>query len=334
MPIASSGATGALRPIAVSNLSPNTVADFDLYIRTTNKHAPVLYRSKEIPLTQSACDRLAEGDVVEVYVDASDEPAYYRHIEKNLRTILTDAEVSTVEKSETMYSVTQNLLKEAFSDPRTGDIVKRSTQVVESNVAFLLDNQDALFELMKVASFDYYTYTHSVNVFMFSVSLAQRLGMRDREALYEFGLGALLHDVGKYRLDPSIINSRGNLTSEQWDSMKMHPVYGEEILVELGGLTPMALDVVRHHHEKQNGTGYPDGLTRRELSSFVRMSTIADIFDALTTRRSYKGAIDSYPALKMMREKMWDEIDRDMYNEFVQMIAPPQTPNPHVSYAM
>jgi len=103
----------------------------------------------------------------------------------------------------------------------------------------------------------------------------------------------------------------------------MHPAYGHKILVEQGVDDQMVLDVVRHHHEKRNGVGYPDGLRGDGISFFTAVTTIADIFDALTTRRSYKDAMSSFDALRLMKEKMADELAPDLFKQFIVMIGSP-----------
>ena len=104
----------------------------------------------------------------------------------------------------------------------------------------------------------------------------------------------------------------------------MHPVYGHELLLERGDLSPMALDVVLHHHEKIDGSGYPDGINAHDLNVVTRVVTIADIFDALTTRRTYKKALSTFDALTLMREEMKTEIDQDLYKVFIELLGAPE----------
>jgi HD-GYP domain-containing protein (c-di-GMP phosphodiesterase class II) len=310
-----------LRAIVQSNLLADSVADFDLYVAMKGAPAPILYRRKGNPLGQDVLDRLNAHDVEGLYIDAQEEPEYYRYIEHNLRDILSDTKTPLDQKSELMYGAAQNLMQEAFSDPRTSNCVERSGALVQSTINTLLYEDGALHELLKVASFDYYTYTHSVNVFTFSVSLAMRLELCDGDTLLEFGMGTLLHDIGKYKIDSSIVNCRGKLSQDQWVEMKRHPEYGDSILRENGLVPGIALDVVRHHHEKLTGSGYPDGLKNGEIKQLVRVCTIADIFDALTTRRAYKSAVPSFPALKLMKEEMSEELDQQYFGEFVAMMG-------------
>lgn len=199
----------------------------------------------------------------------------------------------------------------------------RSRNVVSATTKFLTAEQTAFQHLLPLVSYDYYTYTHSVNVFVFSMSLAQRVGFTDQKLLEEFGEGALLHDIGKSQIDPAIVNCRGKLDNEQWKQMRKHPVYGYELLSDHNKLGELALRIVRHHHEKIQGGGYPDDLLGKKIPPLVRISTIADIFDALTTRRSYKPALESYKALRLMRDEMSKDIDQEYFKVFVEMMGNP-----------
>ena len=105
--------------------------------------------------------------------------------------------------------------------------------------------------------------------------------------------------------------------------MRRHPVYGYEILMDRGHLDSMGLDVVRHHHEKLNGRGYPDGLQAGQIHPLVRMFSIVEIFDALTTKRPYKAALPTFEALKLMHDEMEKELDPEYFRMFVQLMGSP-----------
>ena len=202
--------------------------------------------------------------------------------------------------------------------------MKASKDLVDSTAGFLLREKSAFEQLVGLVSYDYYTYTHSVNVFIYSFSLANRAGIADEKTLREFGEGTLLHDIGKSTIDPRILRAKGKLTDDQWKAMQQHPVTGHEILKDHGLFSDLALEVTRHHHEKMRGGGYPDNLTANRLDPLVRVSTIADIFDALTTRRSYKEAMSSYRALKIMQDEMAADLDPDLFRTFVDLMGNPQ----------
>ncbi|HIJ64884.1 MAG TPA: HD domain-containing protein [Candidatus Hydrogenedentes bacterium] len=311
------------RPIPLAALRLDTITDFDLYLATPEERAPVLYRRRDLPFTQEVQERLLQTNLVSLYVDVGEEEQYRRYVEGNLGAILADPEIGMAEKSAVLYASAQGLVKDLLEAPRAGDAVVRSKALVEHAVQHLFAEQTAFEHLLKAASYDYYTYTHSVNVFVFSIALAQRAGYGDSPALRSFGHGALLHDIGKSQIDPAIVNCRGKLSHAQWQAMKQHPVYGCEILREHGRLSERALEVVRHHHEKLDGSGYPDGLSKGDLSREVRIATICDIFDALTTRRPYKGAVDSFPALRLMKEEFDGQLDPGLFRAFVELMGNP-----------
>lgn len=310
-------------PIPVASLRLDKIADFELYLDAKGT-VPVLYRGAHTEFTPDDAARLREARIETLLIRAGDSPAYYRYLENHLGAILTDSTLPMNQRATTLYQCSQNLVKEVLADPRSGEMMLRTGGLVAHTVDFLFKESTSFEHLIQVTSYDYYTYTHSVNVFVFATALAQRLGHSEQE-IKLFGQGALLHDVGKSKISPDIVNARGKLTNEEWQEMRLHTVYGFDILLEQGVTDPVILDVTRHHHEKLNGKGYPDGLAGDQISKWARMCTIADIFDALTTRRSYKEAMHSFPGLQFMREHMTDEIDQQYFRAFVGLMGRPGT---------
>jgi len=308
--------------IPVASLRLDMVTDFDLYLPGRPGAEPVLYRSAALPFTEELRERLADARIDHLLINVERRDAYFRYLERNLGDILKDEGVPLQQKSVALYGTAQNLVRELLQDPRSGDMMMRSGALVGHTVDLLFRESDSFHHLIQVTSYDYYTYTHSVNVFVFATALAQRLG-HSAEELQRFGQAALLHDIGKSRVDPNIVNCRGKLTDEQWHEMRMHTVYGYEILLEQGVRDEVILDVTRHHHEKLNGRGYPDNLQGDEISRWARICTIADIFDALTTRRSYKEAMNSFPSLIFMKDHMADELDPEFFRTFVGLMGRP-----------
>jgi HD-GYP domain-containing protein (c-di-GMP phosphodiesterase class II) len=314
---------GDFRAFPLASLRVDSITDFDIYIRPERNAKPVLYRAKHLPISAQILINLMDHGHPTLLVPASQEPEYRRYIEKHLPEILTDPAIEVGDKSDVLYTSAQNLVAEVMAEPRSSELVKRSKSLVESASDFLRTERGAFRHLLSLVSSDYYTYTHSVNVFVYSMCLAQRLGFTDPALLREFGEGVLLHDVGKSLLDPAILRVRGGLSREQWEQMKAHPVYGYDILREHGTLSELALDVVRHHHEKLTGSGYPDQLTGSKINPLVRVSTIADIFDALTTRRTYKAALRSFDALDLMRHEMMGDLDEQFFRVFIELMGSP-----------
>jgi putative nucleotidyltransferase with HDIG domain len=311
--------TDSFVAIRISSLCLNTILDFDIYLSMGKGRAPVLYRNKDLPFLSATRDRLVDNGVNEVLIPPAQRSRYERYVERNLKAIVENDSISADEKADIIYSSARHIMKELMEDPRSGDLVPRSASFVEASTQFLFHESNVLENLLRVSSYDYYTYTHSVNVFFFSTSLAQNQGYDQKDVEY-FGKGALLHDIGKSLIDPHIVNCRGKLQPHQWEVMKQHPSLGYELLQKSYGFDGDA-SVVRNHHEKLTGKGYPDGLTEPEISEFSRMVTISDIFDALTTRRSYKDAQESFSALHLMKDEMGEELDPSLFQAFVKMMG-------------
>ncbi len=310
--------------VPLTSLRLDTVTDFDMYLKSQSNQQPVLYRQKNLPFTEEARGRLTDNKVDNLWVRSDQESEYRKYVEAHLGDILNDDSVATEKKAEVLYTSAQGLVKDVFDEPRSMECIARSKELVKNTVQFMFKDSSAFSHLLKVTSFDYYTYTHSVNVFVFSVALAQRAYPDLGVSMEEFGEGALLHDIGKCRIGAEILNCKGKLSDEQWRIMKTHPGYGEEILGEHGTISDVALDIVRHHHEKLTGVGYPDSLEDEKISRCVRIVTIADIFDALTTKRSYKDALETFPALKIMKSEMSDQLDPYLFKVFVETLGNPE----------
>lgn len=311
-------------PVRLSSLRTGSVPEFSVYLAVGERRVPVLYCGENLAFPEDVRQRLLERGMVHVYIDKREEKAYRQYLERNLSAILSDPEVESGAKAEMLYYSATGLLEEVMAEPRSGELMKRSRDFVGNTCKFFLKDKSAFRHLLSLTSFDYYTYTHSVNVFVFSVALAERLGVTDPVDLREFGEGALLHDLGKSLIDPEVLRWPGKLSPEQWKEIRKHPALGSEVLMEQGVKSERLLAVVRHHREKLRGGGYPDGLRGHDVPEWARICAIADIFDALTTKRCYKNALGSFPALDLMRREMLADLDPDYFMTFVEMLGHPE----------
>ncbi|HEX8694872.1 MAG TPA: HD-GYP domain-containing protein [Longimicrobium sp.] len=190
------------------------------------------------------------------------------------------------------YAQTVAVAREAMTGLRMGKGVslRPVKRAVQSIVDQVLTNETSIVGLTTLRDYDEYTFTHSVNVCIFSVALGKKLGF-DKHQLYELGLGALLHDVGKVRMPWELINKTGPLTPEEFAVLQEHPAEGLLSLFEMRGLAELplrAMLIAYEHHMKVDQTGYPRSVRPRETTLFGRIVAVADGFDAATTKRSYQ----------------------------------------------
>jgi putative nucleotidyltransferase with HDIG domain len=241
--------------------------------------------------------------------------------------VLKDPGVPEVKKAAILYDTSKNLVKDVLSNPVYSENIRRSQNLVESIVGYILKGRQAFLNLLKITSFDYYTFSHSVNVCTFSVSLARQIGIDGSRALADLGTGALLHDVGKSRISERILRKRAPLNGSELEIIKKHPAWGVEILRKTNVISQEAYLPVIGHHERTDGSGYPQGTAAKDQHLYSRLVAICDIFDALTTQRVYQNALDTYPALKLMHG-MRKSLDTNLLREFTVLMGP-ESPQNH-----
>ncbi|HOZ46429.1 MAG TPA: HD domain-containing protein [Candidatus Hydrogenedentes bacterium] len=310
-------------PVCLSSLRADTLTRFDVFVQLGPNQPLVLYCERNIRFTEEARLRLIESRVEEVYVHSSQRHEYSRYLEQHLAEILQDDRIPPADKSEVLYASAYGVIEDLLVSGKTVDAVRRAKEVIRCTVDALASDKVQLTHFLDVISFDYHIYTHSVNVATYSVALAQQVGYSDAATLRELAYGAVFHDVGKRRIDPSILTSKHKLTSEQWEIVMCHPRWGYDLLRDTGVLGEVALDIVLHHHEKLHGGGYPDNLQGKQISPFVRIVTIADVFDAQTTARTFQGARSSFEALTVMRREMAQDLDPELFRAFVKLMGNP-----------
>jgi len=239
-----------------------------------------------------------------------------------MKGLVENGGLGPAEKAIAVYDESMVLMKRLFESP-TAECIGKARQGVFHVVDLILSDNEVAIQLMGILSHDYYTYTHSVNVGVLSVSLAKVLyRWSSTEKLHELGAGFFFHDLGKVRVRSEVINKPGKLNEAEMGEMRTHPFKGYEILDETGFLTDEAELIVLQHHERADGTGYPRGLKGHEIHEYGRICSIADVFDALTSRRSYHKERTPYEALALMREQMLGHFERDLFERFVLLFGP------------
>lgn len=299
-------------------LSFNRSYDFDLFVPIHGQY--VLLCRKQLKLTEKMTTKLKKSSL---YIDKRDAHHFQAYMEDNIGDILKDARKPMQEKSEAVYAVTTNLINDLLNEPKAASINKVK-DMVGNQLDFVMSNPGAVNSLMSITEHDYYTYTHSMNVAIYLVGLGGEMNLSSQE-IQELSLGGMLHDLGKAKISLDIINSTGKLTDEEFQEMMQHPQFGVDMLQTIDSehkMVPQSCYMaILHHHEKFSGGGYPCKLCGKDIHLFGRMTKVCDVFDALTTKRSYKEAMTSFEALRLMKDKMYGEFDPDVFDAFLRLMA-------------
>jgi HD-GYP domain-containing protein (c-di-GMP phosphodiesterase class II) len=309
-------------PIDLDGLVVDSVLDFNLYLPAGSGRF-IFFRSPNLPFTVLHRNRLLEHDVRTVFIRGDERSQYHKYLEQNIAAVLSNAEVPLRKRATLLYSVSKNVVRDAFDTPRSSAILPRTRKLATETVDFVLRSERALVQLASVMATDYYTYTHSINVSAFTVALAHRAGV-SRGDIADLATGALLHDLGKSQVPRDLLTRVGPLTEDEMAAMRAHVTHGERLLVEHGGLPAIAMLPVSLHHEKMDGTGYPRALTGERIHLFGRITAIADTFDAMTTNRSYQHAMTAFEALQRMKHDMEGQYDQELLAQFIRLLRAPE----------
>lgn len=209
-----------------------------------------------------------------------------------------------------------------FDEARMGKAVDTSSakMLVEDISSSLSRHPGALISLARLKTADDYTYMHSVAVCALMVALAKQLKL-DEAQTRSAGIAGLLHDLGKALIPLEVLNKPGKLTDDEFAIIKTHPNAGHELLLGSTGADAVALDVVLHHHEKADGSGYPRSLSNSGISLYVKMGAICDVYDAITSNRPYKAGWDPAESLRKMAEWCTGHFDPVVFQAFVKSLG-------------
>ncbi len=192
--------------------------------------------------------------------------------------------------------------------------------LADAMIDSVLQNKDAMFCLSAIREKDEYLLEHSVNVGVLMATFAHFLG-KDRDTTKLLAIGGTLHDIGKIKVPNEILNKPARLTEVEFDVMKKHTLFGETYIKQIDGLPDVCRQLAAYHHETLDGSGYPYGKTAKDLSEFVRMLTIVDIYDAMTAERCYKKGASPAVAFKVLLDKTPHQVDLDLLHQFIRCVG-------------
>jgi HD-GYP domain-containing protein (c-di-GMP phosphodiesterase class II) len=260
--------------------------------------------------------RLKEAKIETFQLDAPTETATDREFNEEAKAAANRT-----------YSQSVAVTKDVINSVRIGKTpnIRKIKRVVQGIVDQVLNEETSLIGLTAIRDYDEYTFTHSVNVCIFSIALGRRLGMTKLQ-LYELGLAALMHDIGKSRVPLDLLQKTGELTDEEWRWMAAHPWLGVLVLFQFrrqqDELSYRAMTVCHEHHMKIDLTGYPKTIRPRQPSVLSKIVTIADSYDAATSRRVYKTEpLAPSAVLEEMRDNPRRGLDQVLVKAFINLLG-------------
>lgn len=256
---------------------------------------------------------VAEPPKIEVFDDKILKNGQAKKLIQDIPTLLS------TETKESAIKVVHITLQEARAGRTVDKAIVREvvTKLVEETI---LNHASSLVNLMDIRSHDKYTFSHSINVCTLTtlIGIKQRL---KRKELEELALGALLHDVGKIMIPQEILDKPGRLTPNEFEEIKKHPIYSYNILSKEEDISEVPRTVAYAHHERYDGRGYPRRLVGDEIPQLAVITSVADVYDALTTDRPYRKSLLPYNAMRIIISRTYSDFDVNIVRAFLKTMS-------------
>ncbi len=300
-----------LIPISMAMLSSSIVPGIDIYLKSSADSAAVLFCPAEDLPSFKRIEPLAREGVNKLFIDRSDRGKYQSYLRDNWEELLADESQSATNRMAVMSEVMRDVLNEEFTSGDTAGIVAASQSLARGSCQVIAQHPVVVNQLCSVLHHDYATFTHCTNVSFYCVLLARELGF-DAEVQEEIAVGALLHDLGKLKIDERILTKPARLDEFEFREIQRHPSLGFEELTMRPDVTYGQLMMAYQHHERLDGSGYPVGLPGDEIHPYAKICGIVDVYEALTSQRPYRMPMNPSTALAVLDKGDSTEFDSEM----------------------
>ena len=276
-------------------------------------------------------EELMNLGVLSVWIDPSKTQQLSEPTAPSTPQAATAAESSSAERDNRprqeirirrLYQEAKTMQNKLFHNLKRGEPVQvdELEAIADELVDSIFENRDALFCLARIREKDSYLMEHSLNVGMLLANFGRFLEL-ERPVLRELTIGGLLHDTSKIMIPDHILHKPGRLTEDEFIIMKSHVNHSISILNESKGITPIMMTVAACHHERLDGKGYPHGLPGERLNLYARMSTVVDVYDALTADRCYKAGMPATAAFRILLQGAGSQFDEELVRKFIKCMG-------------
>ncbi len=298
----------------------NSVLVMDLYLKSRDNERHVLYRSSGIDFREKDRQRLIDQGVDSIYVPTEQYGRYQRAITERLNHYFKDLSQDRSERGKLIRGACTTMIENVLRFPGRSQAIETVSEISRRFAGWAAEDSGQFSYLLDMSAHDYYTATHMVNVGGGCGLLIGALRPNEIDLHAQIVQGALLHDVGKRWVPPAILNKEGKLDPAEWRLLKRHPLSGYGELAAHDSLSDAALEMTRDHHERLDGTGYPNGISAERIGFAARVCTVVDVFDAISSSRPHRGPTAPLDTLEIMREGRGTHFDPDILEAWCEIV--------------
>ncbi len=306
-----------MQAFPVGSIKDNSTTDFDLYVEAAG--TLTLYAQAEYVWSRDELSRLLANGHQELFYPTTAKARAEVYLKLHSSGMI-DRESYPRARIVKLTEAAAEMTRVLYDHEITPAIIARASDIAAAMVDCVKADPLCISALGHLTNHDEYTYFHSARVSAYGLAIAIQLSESDQTRLRDLALGALLHDVGKSKIDHDILGKRSALTPKEWVEIKKHPEYGATML-QASGLSVVPREIILHHHERFDGSGYPHKLTSKEILEEVKIAAFADVFDALTTNRPYQVTRSRFEALALIRDRLLPNLHQESYNALVDLLA-------------
>ncbi len=305
--------------IAVDALFDNSVTDFDLYLNLGNEI--ILYSTDGYLWEKEELERLLSQGYLTLLTSPHNQEKVSMYLQfSRMPRILNELEPT--QRIRGIEDIGTAFTKLLYDGEITDSCVKKAETIAVALTDCLLESKSCVNSLQSLLSKEEYVFHHSIRVATYATAIAIELGLQDREQLLNLAFGGIFHDIGKSQVPRTILNKQGVLTDTERKVMQEHPQLGYRAF-ETSPLAEVSREIIIHHHERLDGNGYPHGLNNNQILPEVQIAALADIFDALTSNRSYQVARTRFEALEFIKARMvGNHIAKEYFRALVHCLKP------------
>lgn len=307
------------RPLSLACIVPDYFPDIALFVRNNGNY--ILYKNHDRKFTETDQLRLDRTNTQSLYVRSGDMDVVTEYLEQNLDVLMARTDIDSGAKGTILYQTAANYVTDVFDAPeKTADLI-RCRSLIRQLMKYVSGHEDALKALQSITSQNYYIFTHSVQVAALMMLAHERLFKLTHDEMIDVGVGSLLHDVGLVFLSGNLLDSPEALSAIEYHKVKQHAQKGYEYLHEAGTLGEVSLTIVRHHHERYDGGGYPAALKGDDIPRSAQLAALCDTFCAMTTDRPKHTALPGAEAIRIMEDEVGGFFSPDLFYRFAAVVA-------------
>lgn len=307
------------RAISIDSISPDHFPNVALFLMSGGNY--VLYKAPDRVFTVDDYRRLKRNNTEFIYVRSGDMESINEFMESGLTEMLSRDDLSGNAKGRILYQTSVNCLIDMFESPETTANQIRCRNMVQHILHQVATDAHALESLKSIVGHNFYIFTHSVQVTALSLLVHSELFALAHDEMVDIGTGSLLHDYGMTFITSEILERNDALSEIEYYKVKQHTQQGYEYFKHSGNYSEIVLNIVRYHHERYDGNGYPTGIKGNDIPRSGQVAALCDVYSALTMDRPQRKANLHADAVTIMRDEAKNgAFNLELFNKFLEII--------------